>query len=210
MSVYSIQKPINTRGNKPKIYPVVIATTLFFFVAVNVLVLLGLVPEITEASLKLNIGSQPVDIVEVEIEAEIPQRIVIPALKMDAPIFNPVQSDKVHLDQALLQGIVRYPGSGMLGKKGNVVLMGHSSHLSYVRNKAYQAFNEINTLEKGQEIILYGPEKTYRYLVTSVRHVKSSKEILDLRTTDSKLTLITCNNFGTKEDRYIIEALLIN
>src|SRR6185436_4311102 len=60
---------------------------------------------------------------------ELPQRIVIPSIKLTAIIENPMTTDIETLDHLLLAGAVRYPTSAKLGETGNVVLFGHSSYL---------------------------------------------------------------------------------
>src|SRR5262245_12266265 len=48
----------------------------------------------------------------------LPEKILIPKLKLSAVVANPTTLDADVLDQNLLRGAVRYPSSGALGANG--------------------------------------------------------------------------------------------
>ncbi len=137
---------------------------------------------------------------------ELPLRIIFPTLHRDVTVYNPESTNNASLDSFLLKGVVRYPTSAKLNDEGNIFLLGHSSYLKIVRNKAYQAFNDIQKLQPGDQIILIGTERQYVYEVQSVRLAKNTDVSIDLSQTGHKLTLVTCNSFGAKEDRYVVAA----
>ena len=196
----------------PRLYPVAIAVTVTFFMLVTSLAASGLIPELSKTSLKVNVLAEtvPVPVTAPETGVVLPDRISIKALGINSVILNPAHSDLETLDHALLQGVVRYPGSATLGLKGNMILFGHSSHLALVHNKAYQSLNDINTLKINDELSVYSSNREYRYKVTKVWQAKSTDSIATSKPGVSALTLVTCNNFGSKEDRYVVEAQLIN
>ncbi|MGB4076080.1 MAG: sortase [Minisyncoccia bacterium] len=140
---------------------------------------------------------------------EIPVRIEIPTLGIRALVVNPTSANIATLDQALLAGTVRYPGSGIPGEEGNVLIFGHSSHLPVVYNQAFKAFNEIQELERGDRIILYGETNVFLYEVEKVEEANASTDAIPLAVSGAYLTLATCNNFGTKQDRFIVTAKLV-
>jgi len=140
-----------------------------------------------------------------DITLETPIRIVAEKAGVDTRIENPASDNVATLDQALTLGAVRYPGSGFPGK-GNMFLFGHSSHLSFVRNQAYKAFNNIENLNNGDIIQVYSESNEYRYRVTSVRLDKDSEVLVDFSNDKNMLTLSTCDNFGGKQDRFVVEA----
>ncbi len=136
----------------------------------------------------------------------IPDTLVIPAIGVNTVIKNPSSTDIDVLDQELTKGAVRYPGSGTVGN-GNMFIFGHSTGYKVVINKAYKVFNDLKTLTKGDVILLQSGSKTYEYTVTTVQKVnKDTTEIIfDNKT--NMLTLATCDSFGAKSDRYIVEAV---
>ncbi|MEO8638000.1 MAG: sortase [Candidatus Taylorbacteria bacterium] len=142
------------------------------------------------------------------IGSEAPTRIVIAKVGVDSPISNPERKAVWALDEALQSGVVRYPGSGLPGEPGNILLLGHSSHLKIVYNKAYRALNDIGTLSVGDEIDVYSKSHKYVYRVSSVVLSKDSDVEINLKSDIQKLTLVTCNNFGAKEDRFVVVAEL--
>mgnify|MGYP002083578140 FL=1 len=142
-------------------------------------------------------------------EGELPLRIEIPSIGIRATVSNPKDARVSTLDRELLAGTVRYPGSGILGEEGNVLIFGHSSHLPIVHNQAFKAFNDIQNLKAGEPIFLYGEGKVYVYAVEKVEEANASTDAIPLAVDGSRLTLATCDNFGTKQDRFIVTASLV-
>jgi len=142
-------------------------------------------------------------------ETEKPIRIEIPSLELEVAVANPTKTDVATLDAALLNGAVRYPTSAELGEKGNVIIFGHSSYLPVVRNGAFKAFNGIEDLKEGDRILVTGSSRTYVYEVESVREADAEEDAIPLDVSGSKLTLATCDSFGTKSDRFIVVADLV-
>ena len=137
----------------------------------------------------------------------LPARIEIPAIKLAARIVNPTTTNIEVLDKALLSGAVRYPTSAKLGETGNVVLFGHSSYLPVVSNQAYKTFNDIQKLAAGDTITVYSTDAVYTYRVRSVaKENAKSNEGIPLEISGRALTLVTCNSFGAKEDRFVVTA----
>jgi LPXTG-site transpeptidase (sortase) family protein len=139
---------------------------------------------------------------------ETPIRIVAKSIGMDNQILNPSSTNIATLDEALLNGVVRYPESGMLGVNGTVLLFGHSSYLPVVRNQNYKAFNGIQKLKKGEIVSVYAGSAEYRYTVTSVRQANAQEDTVALPADDQYLALVTCDTFGQKSDRFVVVAKL--
>ena len=136
-----------------------------------------------------------------------PTRIVAYAIGLDLPILNPMETDVATLDAALLSGAVRYPLSAELNQNGNVFIFGHSSSLPVVRNQMFKAFNHISELRVGDTIKLVGDDKAHIYRVTSVHRADASEALIDLSSAHGRrLTLSTCDSFGGKSSRFVVEA----
>jgi len=141
----------------------------------------------------------------VSIES-VPERIVIEALGVDAPVNNPQSRDIGVLDEALLTGVVHYPGSGDLEDHTNLFLFGHSSYLPVVRNQMFRVFNNLNKLKAGDLIRVRSDFYEYRYSVSSVELVNADEALVELSSREKKLTLSTCNSFGDPGERFVVEA----
>ena len=170
---------------------------------------LGLLPEITSATATKEVAS-----VESQSEQptviELPTKIEISKIGLSSIIVNPTTVDIVALDKELLKGAVRYPTSAKLGEAGNVVLFGHSSYLPVVGNKAYKAFNEIQKLVPGDVVTVYSTDTAYTYEVKNVAKEKADNNTaIPLSVAGKILTLVTCNSFGAKEDRFVVIAELV-
>jgi len=114
------------------------------------------------------------------------------------------------LDAALLDGVVRHPDSANMLQDGNVFILGHSSHLPRVFNKNFQAFNGIESLQWGDIIRVYTSNAVYDYRVEKVYEAKATELVVPIAGTGKMLTLATCNNFGSIEDRFIVESKQVN
>lgn len=176
-----------------------------FFVMFGFLSVIGLTPELRVESPSVA-GVETGQPVAQEL-SEAPIRVVAPAVGLDDTIANPQQSDIETLDRALLKSSVRYPGSALLNEDGNVLLFGHSSYLRTTLNPAYKAFNDIQKLKTGEAVYVYSETAVYEYRVTSVKYVKAEEGVIDLQPSGKRrLTLVTCNSFADKSDRFVVEA----
>lgn len=186
---------------------------VIFFLTLLVLAIVGFVPSYVDESYRQSrpatdesIAHAANDTASRVAEGIAPVRVVIPEIGVDAEIVNPTSTEISVLDQALLDGAVRYPGSGLLEENANMFLFGHSSYLRNVRNDAYKTFNGIQKLEPGDVISVYSSEKEYRYRVASVKEVAASEAWVDLSGDRKRLTLSTCDSFGNPDDRFVVEA----
>ncbi len=137
---------------------------------------------------------------------ELPIRVTIKDIGTDWKILNPTEVDLDTLNAAVDQAVMRWPTSGLLGTDGTVALFGHSSHLPIVHNQAFKAFNNIENLKAGQIISVYSATTEYRYKVVGVRVASADEDVVELPADGKYLALITCDNFGSKSDRYVVTA----
>jgi LPXTG-site transpeptidase (sortase) family protein len=135
----------------------------------------------------------------------VPTRVQIPAISVDADIRVPDAVDVPTLDNLLSMGAVYYPGSGVI-EGGNVFVFAHSTNWSVVRNEAYKTFNNLDDLRPGDSIYLTADGREYEYVVESVRVAPDSEVLVSFGGSARRLTLSTCNTFGLKEERIVVEA----
>lgn len=139
----------------------------------------------------------------------LPVRVLIDKLDRDVKILNPKTDSVAALDSALLEGAVRHPDSATFAKTGTMFLLGHSSYLPTVHNKAFQAFNGIQKLEWGDEIRVQSKTTEYVYRVQKVYEVKASAASADIQWKKATIVLVTCDSFGSKDDRFVVEGYLV-
>ena len=141
---------------------------------------------------------------------ELPKSITFDSIGRTVAVLNPASRSVSSLDTALLSGVVRHPDSVELGQNGNVFILGHSSYLPVVHNKNYQAFNGIQNLKWGDTIRVKSVSNEYVYRVEKVYKAKASALVIPVAETGKRLTLATCNSFGSTDDRFIVEASLLS
>jgi len=139
----------------------------------------------------------------------LPDTLTIPSLKRTVTVLNPASRTVSQLDTALLSGVVRHPDSATLNQEGNLFILGHSSYLPNVLNKNFQALNGIQNLVWGDTITLQSGDIEYVYHVKKVYKTLASDTTVPIAGVGKKLTLATCNSFGSIDDRYIVEADLV-
>lgn len=177
-----------------------------FLLSFSILLSLGLVPETLKS--ETPIVEAPGKRVVVS-EAEEPVRIVARDINLDAPIVRPKSKSIQILDKALQSGAVQYPDTASLGIDGTMLLFGHSSRLPLVQNRFYKTFNDIEKLEQGAIISVFSKGREYRYKVTRIDKANATADAVTLEDNGRFLKLITCNSFGSKEDRFIVTASFI-
>ncbi|MFZ3043983.1 MAG: sortase [Minisyncoccia bacterium] len=166
--------------------------------------LLPQTPKVSSAAVTADAGAEKLEPVVV---IELPTKMEIPSINLSTTIANPITTDIETLDKGLLKGAVRYPTSAKLGETGNVVLFGHSSYLPVVGNQAYKTFNGIQKLVAGDLITVYAPNATYTYRVRGVAKESATSDAgISLETAGRVLTLVTCNSFAAKENRFVVTA----
>jgi LPXTG-site transpeptidase (sortase) family protein len=140
-----------------------------------------------------------------DARGEMPTRIVIDKIGVNSIITNPVSTDENVLDGDLAKGAVRYPTSGKLGL-GNLFLFGHSTNHPIVNNQAYKTFNNLDKLNPGDQIVVESATHIYVYKVFSVRLTSADEALIQLQSDRNMLTISTCNTFGQKQERFVVEA----
>jgi LPXTG-site transpeptidase (sortase) family protein len=188
---------------------------LVFVVSFSALSLFGLVPESLQfipPILEISpYGRNPNNAVfSIPLSQEIrggtrPDRITIDKVGIDSVIEQPVFRDVTTLDHALSSGAVHYPGSGTI-EQGNIFLFGHSTGFSVVNNQAYKTFNGLNKLEEGDLITLEADGQDYEYRVENVYLADDSNVLVEFDSSQRRLTISTCNTFGQKQERWVVEA----
>lgn len=145
----------------------------------------------------------------------IPDRIVIPAIDLDAPVVPVSQTVVVVGGQEqptfaipATRAVGWHETSAPLGVPGNTVLNGHNTTHGEV-------FRDLYKLETGNEIVAYSGKVIYTYTVTEMLILPEAGQPLEVRienaryiqpTEDERLTLVTCHPYGSLRNRLIVVA----
>lgn len=149
----------------------------------------------------------------------IPNRIVIPAIQLDAPIFPAEIKTIAYMGKNYPQWKVPNffaagwaSTSASLGVVGNTVLFGH-------HNADGEVFAHLVDLKTDDLITVYSGEKEFTYLVVIKMILPERNQPVDIRlqnaswilpSTDERLTLLTCWPYTTNTHRLIIVAIPVN
>lgn len=127
--------------------------------------------------------------------SSIAQRLVIASIGVDAPV---VAGDDW---EALKNGIGQHLGSANPGESGNMVVSAH--------NDIYgEIFRDLDQVQRGDEVLVYTADRTFRYIVSSVERVApTAVEVMD-PTDYPALTMITCYPYLVDTQRVVVRAEL--
>ncbi len=147
----------------------------------------------------------------VDLAGNIPTRIVIPAIKLDAP----VETVGWHIVDGVSQwDVPDHAAAGWLmtsaplGKPGNTALTGH-------HNIDGEVFRNLVKLQPGDRITLYSQGQPFYYEVQSRRILPERGQPEKVRlenarwiqpTTDERITLITCWPYTSNTHRLVVVA----
>jgi LPXTG-site transpeptidase (sortase) family protein len=147
----------------------------------------------------------------VDLAGDIPTRLVIPAINLNAP----VESVGWHVVDGVSQwDVPDYYAAGWLmtsaplGKAGNTAITGH-------HNIAGEVFRNLVKLKPGDLITLYAKGRPFQYEVKSRRILPERGQPEKVRlenarwiqpTTDERITLITCWPYTSNTHRLIVVA----
>ncbi|MBI2842956.1 MAG: class D sortase [Armatimonadetes bacterium] len=120
-------------------------------------------------------------------------RIIIPKLKLDAVVVEEVQ------ESDLDKGPMHLAGTPRPGLSGNCCIAAHRE----------KWFRRLDRLTAGDEVVIEVGAKSYTYLVTGGRVVRSDDASVLASTDEPVLSLITCTGipyFGSGAGRLVIRA----
>lgn len=153
-------------------------------------------------------------IVESDVGNKAPagSRIIIPKINVDVPVNYKVKTyDEEAIQQGLEDGIVHYANTGMPGKVGNNVLLGHNTNNFWNSGKYKTAFVLLDRLKTGDTFELHYKKKRYVYEVYEKKVIEPDDfSVVTQKVTEPIVTLITCHPPGTSWQRLIIQGRQIS
>jgi LPXTG-site transpeptidase (sortase) family protein len=153
------------------------------------------------------------------IPAWIPDRIAIPAIKLNAPIKQATLKEIEFQGKTYNQWVApstfaagQITTTAPLGAVGNTVLIGH-------HNVYGEVFGHLVDLNVGDQITVYSGDQEFLYGITQKLIFREQDEPLEVRlknaqwiglTQDERLTLVTCWPYDSNTHRLIIVALRLS
>lgn len=160
-------------------------------------------------------GIEQPAVIKPVIAGFIPDRIEIPAIKLDAPVIQSQQKSvelkKQWFDQWLAPDEFAagwQTDSAPLGLPGNTVLSGH-------HNEYGKVFGHLVELKVGDTITLFSGNTSFEYQIAEINILKEKNVSLDIRqqnakwiatSADERITLVTCWPKRNNSHRLIVVA----
>ena len=132
----------------------------------------------------------------------ISNRLVIPKIKVDMPIFA---GDSANL---LLKGGWLFPGTARPGQPGNAVIFGHRfRYLPPITNTFYS----LDKVVVGDTFIVSWQGNVYTYKIKEIKVIDPTDfSILHQSLSKNEMTLITCTPLWTTKQRLAVIGEMIN
>jgi LPXTG-site transpeptidase (sortase) family protein len=157
-----------------------------------------------------NIANVPTPTAEPTAPSLEGMELVIPRLDVRTPIIEApiVEND---WDISLLTSEVAHlAGTAYPGQDGNTVLVGHIT----IPDAGWGPFQELETLEIGDEVFVRRGLTELRYEVFDIQKVPPTSVDIAYPTDDTRLTLITCTTWDyaleTYAERFAVMARLVD
>lgn len=125
-------------------------------------------------------------------------QLVIPRLAVETSIIEaPIVENDWDIS-TLTTEVAHLAGTAYPGQAGNSVLVGHIT----IPNAGWGPFQELDTLEIGDQVFIrYGHEE-YSYEVFDIRSVPPTSVEVAYTTDDTRLTLLTCTTWDDLLETY--------
>lgn len=160
------------------------------------------------------LGPSPINLERVSNEEDgshqIPQRIVILSLGIDAPIIWPEDNSENSLQNALEKGVAFWPESALLGERGTIIILGHSSAYPWYKGNYGSIFSLINKLNPGDEIFLFSQNNKYTYQVIEKEIQMPANLNIANQNNQSILYILSCWPINTNWKRIAVKAIAID
>lgn len=140
--------------------------------------------------------------------------VVIPSLKIRAPLVWTEIMDEKSIEQDLQRGVIHLPGTAAPGETGNVFITGHSSDYFWQRGPYRDIFKDLPQLKEGDEVLFLftyanGSVREVKYRLKQKMVVSPSDRSLLSPTHSPILTLVTCYPIGSNTERLAWRGALI-
>lgn len=139
-------------------------------------------------------------------QALLPTRLEIPKLKVDAPVLEVYVRNGEWDVSGITYEVGHLSGTGNGGEAGNAVFAAHVT----LKGRGDGPFRWLETLQPGDQVIVYRGDARYAYAVKEMMVVTPSAVEVLSPSKDDTVTLISCVNWdlfrGEYKDRLVVTA----
>ncbi|NTV55349.1 MAG: sortase [Candidatus Moranbacteria bacterium] len=141
--------------------------------------------------------------------------VLVERVGIAAPMIWSGSEDGTAMLRDLERGVIRYPGSGIPGQSGNVIISGHSSNYSWAQGDYNSVFRRLGELAPGDYVVLRmkqanGKTFDYAYRMTEKRVTTPDDPWIFEAGEQDEVTLSTCWPLGTAFKRLIVRGELVS
>lgn len=140
-------------------------------------------------------------------------RIIIPAIWIDAPIINiynasPEKIAKADYDADLYKWVVRYPDTATPWQNWNVLIFGHTSYYWWKKNPYWEVFSKLPQLTNWMIITVLREWKTYEYEIVDklIKYPNQVQQAYNSYKNGKYLSIMWCYPIWTDSRRMMIIA----
>jgi LPXTG-site transpeptidase (sortase) family protein len=155
------------------------------------------------------------DLYPSEMRLEVPKVLEgsVPIRNVDVEKFNfaDLYASENKIQEALREGVVRYPFTANPDQFGNVFITGHSSYYPWDKGRYKQIFALLHKLEPGDQYFIFFKGKKYTYQVYDIFEIQPDDISVLAQPEELHMsTLMTCTPVGTTLRRLVVQADLVS
>ncbi len=144
-----------------------------------------------------------------DIDTNIPGRLEVPQLSINAPIMWSSSPDS--FDKDLQSGVIHYPGTALPGQVGTAYISGHSSNYVWAKGNFNHVFTHLNDLKDNDSfkvtvVLKNGKNAILHYVVTSRQQYQPDDIAQFQNGGKSVMALSTCWPVGSTAKRLVLFA----
>ncbi len=148
---------------------------------------------------------------EFQIDTNIPGRLEVPSLGINAPLIWTV--DTKNFDKDLQKGVVHYPGTAMPGQIGTTYISGHSSNYVWAKGDYNHVFTHLDQMKEGTAFKVTvvqknGRDAIFNYVVSYSKEYKPTDQEQFRNSGKSTVALSTCWPVGSTAKRLVVFGVL--
>ena len=135
--------------------------------------------------------------------------LVIPKIKVAAPVVFPNTIDDNALLSYLERGVIKYRDSADIGTPGTTIILGHSSAYPWYTGQFGSVFALLSQLEPGDQVMLATKNAKYIYQVSGRQVIMPQEFKIEQTDTGSHLVLMSCWPIRSNKLRMMVALDLI-
>ncbi len=158
---------------------------------------------------KVSINISDYQIPDNVFQGDVRAFLVVPKIKVAAPVVFPETIDNNELLTYLERGVIKYRDSDEIGSPGTAIILGHSSAYPWYKGQYGSVFALLSQLEAGDQFFVKTKDATYIYQVSGKKIIVPEDFKLETKDSGSHILFISCWPVRSNKFRIVVSSDLV-